>query len=288
MGSDCHAIVVGGSSALLELAVDRIAELERRWSRFLPDSEISRLNEEPGAPFTVTDETFDLIAIAEEAHELTRGLFDALIGNELIAAGYDRPFDEVVARRMHPDTSPSRARPQRPPIVFDAQRRTVSLPVGYRFDPGGVGKGLAADIVVAELLGAGADTASIAIGGDVRVSGETSWTIPIAHPHRPDHDVAVVDLVDGAVCSSSTVRRQWSDVRGRTLHHVIDPRTGAPAESDVLAVSVLAANATTAEVLTTAVMVDGSDRGIGLVESLGAEVVSLTRRAPDERTVMPA
>src|SRR6188474_3172238 len=94
MGSDVHVVVVGDPS-LLAVATFRVDELERRWSRFRPDSEISRLNAHRGEPVVVSVETFALVERSVRAWRETRGRFDPTVLGDLIRLGYDRPFEAV-------------------------------------------------------------------------------------------------------------------------------------------------------------------------------------------------
>ncbi len=110
----------------------------------------------------------------------------------------------------------------------------MRLPPGVHLDPGGIGKGLAADLVVGELLDRGAAGACVGIGGDVRVAGapddRPGWSISIADPIDARRELTRIDLDDGAVATSSTQRRTWWR-GGMRLHHVVDPRTGLPADA---------------------------------------------------------
>jgi thiamine biosynthesis lipoprotein len=137
-------------------------------------------------------------------------------------------------------------------IELDARSRTVTLPPGVTFDPGGIGKGLAADLVAAELVGAGAAGALVNLGGDLRALGmppaHTGWVISVPDPWRPRRELIRIALPQGAVATTSRLRRRWSTPRG-AAHHLIDPATGRPAASDVVAVTVVAAEAWRAEAL---------------------------------------
>src|SRR4051812_2608175 len=95
MGADAHVIVVGGSGELAVAVRERIDDLERRWSRFLPDSEVNELNRCSGQPLMVSPETAQLVERATQAWRITGGSFDATVLGDVIRAGYDRPFDEV-------------------------------------------------------------------------------------------------------------------------------------------------------------------------------------------------
>lgn len=253
MGSDAHVVVVseGDGDPLVAAAWARIDELESRWSRFRADSEVSTLNRCAGRPVTVSGDTITLVHHALAAWRLTGGCFDPTVGAALVAHGYDRDLADVVATG---GPAPERAEPAPGPtgIVLDGAAHTVMVPTGVTFDPGGIGKGLGADLVAAELLAAGAAGALVNLGGDVRVSGTppgpAGWVISLPDPLRAGCELARVALPGGGVATTSNLRRRWSTPRG-TAHHLIDPVTGRPAETDVVAATVVAAEAWSAEAL---------------------------------------
>lgn len=270
MGSDIHLIVVGGTADMVEWARARIAVLEQRWSRFRPDSEVCLLNAAAGEPVVVTADTLLLVQRAVDAWRLTGGGFDPTLLDALVAAGYDRSFDQ-----LHDDGAVgapsvprlSATRPGVTDIVID--RDAVMLPAGMGFDPGGIGKGLSADIVATEVIEAGAAGVCVNMGGDLRVLGEsptgTGWTLAIEHP-RCVAPIALVGLWDGAVATSSVLRKVWT-VNGRPRHHLIDPQTEQPSDSDLALASVIAGHAWTAEVLAKAVLLRGRDRAFDLLDA---------------------
>lgn len=273
MGSDAHFIVVAPDAALLDAAVARIAELEQRWSRFVATSEVSELNRRAGHAVSVTPDTVLLVKRAVEAWRVTGGGFDPTVLGAVIRAGYDRSFDELEAS---PRSGTSALGKGCTDIVVSGS--TVTIPAGVGFDPGGIGKGLAADIVVAELIEAGAEGVCINLGGDLRVSGRApdgkDWTVAIEHQLAAD-PIVLVALKDGAVATSTTLRRRWK-VDGRERHHLIDPWTGEPSESDLTLVSVVAGEAWIAEVLAKAELLRGSKRVFDLVGGTGAEAIAVT------------
>jgi FAD:protein FMN transferase len=273
MGSDAHLMVVAPDAALLDGAVARIAELEQRWSRFIPTSEISELNRRAGHGVRVSADTVVLVRRAVEAWRLTGGGFDPTVLGAVIRAGYDRSFDQLEAD-VRPGVSSLRSGCA--DIVVDGS--TVTLPAGVGFDPGGIGKGLAADIVVAELVAAGAVGVCINLGGDLRVHGPApegkDWTVAIEHERAAD-PIVLVALKNGAVATSTTLRRRWT-TDGRDQHHLIDPWTGEPSESDLTLVCVVAGEAWTAEVLAKAELLRGSARVFDLVGGTGSEALAVT------------
>ena len=142
MGSDAHVIVVGGPASLALEAEHRIADLERRWSRFDGRSEVSALTRQAGSPVVVSPETRELVERAVGAWRLTGGLFDPTVLGALVRAGYDRSFDELgPTPNEHPSALTTGA------AAIEIVANTVRLPARTGFDPGGIGKGLAADIV---------------------------------------------------------------------------------------------------------------------------------------------
>jgi thiamine biosynthesis lipoprotein len=273
MGTTAHVVVVVdddrvAAEAMLDRAVGRLEELERRWSRFLPDSEISRCNAADGAPVTVSTDTRLLVARSIAGWEATAGRFDPTVLPALVAAGYDAPFDVVRARATTPaaHTNPVAA-PGCTDIVVDDRAGTVTLPRGVAFDPGGIGKGLAADLVAAETMAAGARGVCVNLGGDLRLAGDgpdgEGWIVELEHPLTDerlvtDERLATVHLTTGAIASTWRTKRAWGDPDDRR-HHVIDPDEGAPAWSGLAGVVVLTGAGWWAEVLATAAFLSGRD-----------------------------
>lgn len=289
MGSDAHVIVVTDADAdaarLLAGAWARVDDLERRWSRFLPDSEVSTLNRGAGAPVVVSADTVALVWCALAAWSLTRGRFDPTVGAALSALGYDRDFLDVTRGAPPGATADAGPAPGPAGIEVDPASRTVTLPAGVSFDPGGIGKGLAADLVAEALVDAGALGALVNLGGDLRAAGAPpeadGWPISLPDPVRPRCELARFSLPHGAVASSSRLRRRWHTTAG-PVHHLIDPSTGRPATGKTVAVSVVAERAWRAEALAKALFLAGPD---GL-DHLDAHAIVVT--ADGRRHASPA
>jgi FAD:protein FMN transferase len=270
MGCDVHVLVVGGPRGLARLARDRVEELERRWSRFRPGSEISRLNRLAGSPVHVSPVTLGLVRRALEGAAVTGGRYDPTVLGDVLRAGYDRPFE-----RLTGDPAGGRSRLGRgwDRVEVDRAGSAVTLPAGVGLDPGGIGKGYAADLLVAELRAAGAAGVCANLGGDLRVGGRPpgggSWVVGIEHPLRPAL-AATVTVDRGAVATSSRVRRAWGPA-GDRRHHLIDPATGRPASGGLAAVTVLAAEGWQAEVLAKAAFLGGLGQGPALLAAAGAD-----------------
>ncbi len=276
MGSTAEVTVVGGPRALLEVARGRLTDLERRWSRFVPASEVSRLNRAGGVPVRVSAETRLLVRRALDGYVATNGRFDPTLLGAVLRAGYVESFDRLGSR-------PRRSASRGGGLVTGANRievddgaGTVRIPVGVGFDPGGIGKGLAADLVAEELLGLGAAGVCVNVGGDVRVCGAApdgaAWRIAVDSPWDGGEPLAELHLEDGAVATSSRLRRRWVDEDGAEHHHLVDPTTGASARSPVLAATAVAALGWKAEVLAKAAFLDAA-QGLDLVDRLGAAAI---------------
>jgi len=284
MGSDAHVIVVGGEPALINGAVKRISDLEERWSRFLENSEISELNRKAGTFVPVSSETVTLIQRAMEAWRLSGGAFDPTLLGAVLRAGYARPFDKLVEGPPRRNELGSLLGAGSADISI--RENSVRLPARTGFDPGGIGKGLAADVVCAELVAAGADGACVNLGGDVRVTGTGpdggGWTIAVDHPWSP-LPIAVLGLSGGAVATSTTLRRRW-ELNGEPRHHVIDPQTGLPSDTDLTLATVVTGDAWVAEVLAKAVLLAGSDHPFDIVGGTGAQALVVDDRGAIQST----
>lgn len=279
MGTRAHVVVHAAdfdhADVLRRSAVARLRTLEAKWSRFRPDSEISRINERAGAPVDVSSETTLLVERSIEAWYRTQGRFDPTVLPALRAAGYDRDF-----RTLDDDSDEATvAGPVGPAPGCDGitvRRRTVTVPAGVAVDPGGIGKGLAADLVTDLVMTAGATGVCVNVGGDLRVAGRPEdapeWTIRIENPLAPGTSMGSVPLTDEALVSSWRTRRTWLH-GGRRVHHLIDPRTGEPAWSGIAGLSVIAGAAWWAEALATSLFLLGPDEAADEVTTAGIEAI---------------
>ncbi len=260
------------------VAAAAIEVLEAKWSRFRPTSELCRLNDAAGAPVVVSPETFELLTRAVDAWRFTGGRYDPTILPALVAAGYDRSFDELAPDAAAPAGDPAPA-PGCAGIVLDPIVHAVRLPVGVALDLGGIGKGYAADLVARDLLrDQGWRGVLVNLGGDLRAMGESpsphGWVIEVDDPLGTGA-TGLLSLATGAVATSTRLRRAWSRA-GRPMHHLLDPRTGLPGESGVASVTVIAGDAWRAEVLAKAAFLAGPAVGGSLVTDAGATGLIVT------------
>ncbi|MBI1802439.1 MAG: FAD:protein FMN transferase [Chloroflexi bacterium] len=263
-------------------AREHIAASEARFTRFSPESELSQLNRSAGGWFMASDELFALLWQARALNEATEGLFNPAVLEVLELAGYDRSLDTVLA--PFDRLRPGRGRPGGPPPVgdfraveFDQARRAVRLPPGMRLDLGGIAKGWIAE-QTARRLAAYSEACAVSAGGDLyavgvpRRDGDAggAWQIALADPRDDEQTLAVVRTGPGAVATSSQMKRRWRQ-DGHERHHLIDPRTGLPAQSEWLSVTAIAPEAAAAEVFAKALLIAGpaeAERIAGRCEGL--------------------
>jgi thiamine biosynthesis lipoprotein len=273
------------AKAALEHEVAFLHRAEQHLSRFLPSSEISRLNLAEGAPVNVSKLAFDAITAAIKAAKATGGLFDPTIHDALVAAGYDRSFDtlagHVPGRPATPCATAGSMCGRYPDIRLDRRSRTVPLPKGVRLDLGGIAKGWLADQVARRLGGVGAALADL--GGDIAACGlpphEATWRIGLVVEDCSTDLLGQIALIGGGVATSGVARRRWQTAEG-WQHHLIDPRVGKPALTDLISATVVASSAMVAEAAAKAVLLLGCAAGIAALDAtpgLGAVLVRADR-----------
>jgi thiamine biosynthesis lipoprotein len=266
MSCDISAIVAGGPDA--EACLDRIRELEMRWSRFIATSEVSELNRCAGQVTPVSRETIGLVEAMIDGWRATDGAFDPTLVGAIVALGYAASRDGSDSVTSLPPSTTLRGAPE--DVVVDRPDFSVTLPVGTGIDPGGIGKGLAADLVAREMLEAGATGALVEIGGDISAVGTSptgdAWTVALRdHGGSPGRRLT---LTAGGVATSTTTRRHWNDGDGER-HHLVDPSTLDSATTSVVTCTVVAGTATWAEVFTKVAFVVELDEAIGTFEEHG-------------------
>jgi thiamine biosynthesis lipoprotein len=246
-----------------------LERLESCWSRLRPDSELSALNSNAGRWHTISPTLADAVDRCLRLAALTDGGFDPTLLDRMLAIGYDRSFRSLDLDQLGDVPQP---RPSGGVAGIERAGDRVRLPVGVALDLGGIGKGLAADILAVGLVAHGARSACVSLGGDVRVEGgvpdEGGWRVPVTNPLEPDAELGDVALAHEAIVTSTTTIRTWQR-GGTTMHHLIDPRTGLPSIGDVVAAIVTAPEAWLAEGIAKAVVVAGRTRGAQLLDRTG-------------------
>ncbi|HEY7270116.1 MAG TPA: FAD:protein FMN transferase, partial [Dehalococcoidia bacterium] len=226
MGTDIALICLDNPQTRhrLDLAERWLAAYENRLSRFIPYSELSRLNASAGRPFVASPLLFGFVRYCLALAERSGGVFDPTLLHEIEAAGYDRTFDSIPELAPRAEVTP---RPLLSEIEMDAPSRTITLPAGLGIDSGGLGKGWAADRVARYV---GPDCV-VDCGGDIAARGKppgaNAWYVGVQDPFVPDSDLMTIAVHDRGIATSSVLKRSWHTAAG-PAHHLIDSRTGLP------------------------------------------------------------
>ena len=267
MGTDVTVLGPGDedefatAAAIVRALFDRE---DRRFSRFRADSELSRVNANAGRWTPVTEEFAQVVALATAAWRDTGGRFDPTVLDAVIAAGYDRDFDELIAGARGSVRVP-RPCGRADEIRVDGSR--LRLPDDVGLDLGGIAKGWTVDLAAEAVLACGLPWALVNAGGDLRLAGTTppdGIEIGVDDPEDPGGEAGRLLLGGGALATSSVTRRAW----GIGLHHLIDPATGLPATGEVLQATVWASTCAEAEVRAKQALLEGEaylGHGAGLL-----------------------
>jgi FAD:protein FMN transferase len=263
MNTDVLLAAEGIYAAELGLQVARrfIEVSELRFSRFLPESELSQLNIAAGSWRMVSTDLLEMLQLSLAYHKETDGLFDPSILPDLKRLGYDRTMDAIRAKRGAVAPGLPRApRPSFRDIEIDAANRRVRLQPGMEIDLGGFAKGWIVK-KAAELLSRDASACAVSAGGDILFIGrpgqDGDWQVNIEDPQNPSAALAGLKVGPGAVATSSIAKRSWHQ-DGLQRHHLIDPRTGEPAKTSWLSVTVMSPDILTAEVYAKALLIGGA------------------------------
>jgi len=249
------------SGRVVERALDVFRTVHETCTRFDPDSPLMRVNARPGDWHEVPPVLFDAVQAAFAAYEETGGRFDPRVLGDLLHLGYDRslPFADGVTTPVGPAPGARARMPWRP--AFRAGRRPELRLGGTPVDLGGIGKGLAVRWA-SQVLHGDMDDFLVDAGGDCDCRGtgpeDGGWRVGVEDATGGDLPVAVLALRDRACATSSTKLRRWRS-GDRSVHHLIDPATGLPGDSGLLAVTVVAGDAADAEVATKALFLGGKD-----------------------------
>ena len=236
------------------LAATVLRDVDETASRFRADSDLAAVNAAPGTWVAVDPLLVAAVEVAVEAARRTDGLVHPLLGRPLVSLGYDRTFSALrdlgaVVAAEPPALDSWRA------IEWDAD--AVRIPAGTALDLGATAKAWCADLIAAAWREELDDDAVISVGGDVRTLDDRPWTVAVGeHPDRMD-DARLVEVTGGLATSSTRVRR-WTRA-GVEHHHLLDPRTGAPATTPWRTVSVVAGTCAEANTASTAALVLGAD-----------------------------
>jgi FAD:protein FMN transferase len=266
-GGRCSVRVGGGDRQAIAAAVldakRSLLDAHLALSRFDPESELSRLNRDPREAVPASPLLRRVVGAALLAGLRSGGLVDATLVGEIEAAGYaeSRDFDAGGEVPQAPAPHPAAPNARAGWCLFgvDEQAGKVTRPPGVRLDPGGIAKGLLADLVGESLVGFG--SFAVDCCGDLRVGGADgrTRTILVDDPYGGE-PVNELRIADGAVATSGITRRAWTDGDGRPAHQILDPASGRPAFTGVVQATALAPTGLFAETLAKSALLAGPER----------------------------
>lgn len=274
MGTSFHIILPAGDEFALQKIERRVRELESKWTRFDPMSELMQLNQSAGTANYVSEDTILLLKAMSNGFEITAGAFNPTQLGAMNDLGYDHSlnnssqasavFDD---RRIHRNN-----------LQISIQDKFVQIPADMALDAGGIGKGLAADLLATELSAEGFTDMLLNAGGDLFASGNSAdgdpWVIRIENPLDSNETISRVSFMKGGLATSSQLKRRFNDVG-----HLLNPIENQ-CPRDVISVSVISGSAATAEVLTKVPFVHDNWQEIILKNQAAALVVR-----PDGSTI---
>ncbi len=266
LGTGARLVVIDGDLDAARAAVERVLEdVDRAYSRFRSDSELLAVNAAAGTDTSLTPLLARAIGGSLVAARHSAGAVDPTIGRAIRLLGYDVDFAQLAAT-----TRPIELRAEPVPgwttVRLDQARRTVRMPRGVELDLGSTGKGLAADLAAKAALQAAAAGEGtgvlVGLGGDIATAGRApagGWRILVVEDSETptDADGEVIGIDGGAIATSTTTVRRWTAAGGVGLHHIVDPRTGLPAETPWRTASVVAGTCEEANGASTAAIVLG-------------------------------
>jgi len=270
MGSDISLLIEAderSARAGFQVAQELFNRLEALLTRFKPTSELSYLNAHPGRWVGLSPVFYRLLEAALGLARETGGLFDPTVLTALRAAGYTRDIAQVKAGEVYPDIAPGDLRGRWAEVELDEDGNRVRLPDGVQVDLGGIAKGWTAQ--QAALLAGQYGPCLVDAGGDLAAGapprGEPGWPVTVAAPWLDETgeqpDLVALPLAHATLTTSGVDRRRWQN-GGRDAHHLIDPRDGRPAVTDLLSASILAVEAAPAEAWATAAVIMGRERAL--------------------------
>lgn len=244
MGTNFHVIVPRADEVVYKQVENRIRELEDKWTRFDPASELMKLNSSAGETNFVSNDTIELLRAMIFGYQISFGAFNPTQLSAMNELGYDHSLNNKQKAAAIFDGRHT----QRNAMNIEIQNNFVRIPTDMALDAGGIGKGLAADMIAAELSQAGYTDVMINAGGDLFASGNSPdgdpWIVRIENPLNSDETISRISFKSGGLATSSQLKRRFNNVG-----HLLNPLAEGKAR-DIVSVSVIAGKAAVAEVLT--------------------------------------
>lgn len=249
-----------------------ITDFEKSFSRFLENSEISRLNKTVGS-FSASAEMINVLLLARYYYRATKGIFDPTILPSLEDAGYKKSFfdvDFISSIDNKVSSATNDAKVEFGDILINEKENTIFMPEGAKIDLGGIGKGYIVDKIIEIIKSKGYENFWFSAGGDMFVSGSTEDGQPqlvgVQNPKDLEKNILQIEAPRQgiAIATSGIAKRHWIK-DGQTKHHIIDPRTKTSAKNNLLAVTIVAEKVIEADIFAKTVFILGPEKGLDFI-----------------------
>jgi len=245
----------------IEKAFNEIKRIDELFSTYNEDSPIWKLNHNKDTLITVDPEIFSLMALCDSIYNLSYGSFDVSLNKLITTWGFDSddPFmpddDKLSSALLNSGWN----------NINLLEKNSFKRSTGTELNFGAIAKGYAVDKAVNVLIKLGINSALVNAGGEIKTIGD-DWVIGIQHPENKNLIIEKVKPCGMSVATSGDYEKYF-ELNGKRYHHILNPKTGYPADS-LISVTVLNKSCTIADALATAVFVLGQSKGLRLIESL--------------------
>jgi FAD:protein FMN transferase len=280
------------SLKLLKLAAEESRRVEKLMSRFIPESDVSRISKAAaGAGIKIHQDTLRVLQLSMQLYKRSAGAFDITVGP--LVKLYRKSYKEHKKPPGPEEVSAACKLVGSDKLKIDSSSGTATLlGSGMNIDLSAVAKGFSVDLVIEKLQALGANAGLVEIGGEVRVfglkPGGKTWTVGVNHPRKENVLLAALTIKDGSLATSGDYQ-QFFKLGKRRASHIIDPRNGRPVVGGAISVSVLAPTCALADGLATAISVLGPAQGLKLIETYrknNLEVEALIiEETPDQKLI---
>jgi len=251
----------------IEKAFSEIKRIDDLFSTYNEDSHVWKLNHNQATLINVVPEIFSLMVICDSIFNLTYGSFDVSLNKLVTTWGFDGddpslPSDDKLSGALFNSGWNN---------IELLEENSFKRPAGTELNFGAIAKGYAVDKAVNVLIKLGINSALVNAGGEIKTIGD-DWVIGIRHPRNQNQIIEKVNPGGMSVATSGDYEKYF-ELDGKRYHHILNPKTGYPADS-LISVTVLNKSCTIADALATAVFVLGQAKGMRLIENLpGTEVM---------------
>lgn len=255
MNTNCNLYL---EQEFIEIATNRFTEIERIFSRFLPESELSFFNKmKLNIPFFPSESFYQVLDIAEKIEKWSEGIITPRILKSLEHLGYNESFEKL-NKIFDNKKEPSPISLKENWIQFNHSMKSITRLNDAIIDLGGFVKGWAVDTTVQQLKQLGLEEGMINAGGDLKIWGDNSWNVEIADPLDESKNIWLIKANNTAIATSGTIKRSFRN----GYHHIINPFTGMPTNSDIIQVTVAADSVIKAETLSKIWIILGYEKGL--------------------------